>query len=80
LLVANILQVTINQNSSRREDIIYTKCLFSDCKKSKECQRFLREDGTAIFFENICREDNGFTWFWKADQELIKKEENNATS
>ena len=52
-------------------------CRYEKCPKSKECLRFLSpyEEFFLWDFKNVCNEENNYKWFWKANQEIIIKEE-----
>ena len=52
-----------------------TYCRNEKCIKSQECLRYLRKDGEHILFENICKEENEYRWFWEFKYEIIKGDE-----
>ena len=54
-----------------------TYCRNENCIKSQECLRYQRKEGEHILFENICKEENNYEWFWGFKYEIIKGDENN---
>jgi len=55
-------------------------CRNKDCTFASKCLRFLDTDGEEFNFANICGEFNEYKWFWKADQDLVVKEDKKDTN
>lgn len=49
-------------------------CKYKKCKKSKQCKRYLQQNGVEIEFKNICKKPN-YEWFVETEQSLTVQKE-----
>jgi hypothetical protein len=52
-------------------------CKNQECIKSDRCKRFLTQEGVEIEFKYNCDERFEWKWFWQAENQIVKVEDNN---